>query len=110
MLVGTNGTPLAVREFDLKGGGSVVSELLEYDEDRHWFRYRILKTTLPLANYVGEMWVEPADDGHATVRWSAQFQRPVGSTDPDADDRATEGLVQAVFTAGLDNLHLLANG
>jgi mxaD protein len=107
MLVGQNGLPLAVREFDLKGGGNVISELLDYDETRRWFRYRILKTNLPLANYVGEMWVEPTPDGHATVKWSSEFQRPVGSSNPDADDRATEGLVQAVFTAGLDHLHIV---
>jgi mxaD protein len=110
MLVGTNGVPLAVREFDLKGGGFVISELLAYDEARRWFRYRILKTNLPLANYVGEMWVEPTTDGHATVKWSSEFQRPVGSSDVDADDRATEGLVQAVFSAGLDHLHVVTNG
>jgi hypothetical protein len=110
MLVGENGSPLAVREFQLKGGGFVISELLDYDEARRWFRYRILKTNLPLANYVGEMWVEAAGDGAATVKWSAQFQRPVGSAEPDADDRATEGLVGAVFSAGLENLHVLTGG
>jgi Polyketide cyclase / dehydrase and lipid transport len=53
MLVGENGQPLAVREFDLVGGGFVISELLDYDEARRWFRYRILKTNLPVSNYVG---------------------------------------------------------
>src|ERR1700712_4076060 len=44
MLVGANGVPLAVREFQLKGGGFVISELLEYNEAARWYRYRILKT------------------------------------------------------------------
>ena len=56
LLVGQNAKALAVREFQLKGGGFVISELLAYDEGRKWFRYRIIKTNLPLANYVGEMW------------------------------------------------------
>jgi Polyketide cyclase / dehydrase and lipid transport len=109
LLVGKNAEPLAVREFGLKGGGFVISELLDYDEARHWFRYRILKTNLPLANYVGEMWVEPAAQG-ATVKWSATFQRPAGSRDPEADDRATEALVQGVFSAGLEHLHVVTGG
>jgi Polyketide cyclase / dehydrase and lipid transport len=33
MLVGANGVPGAVREFQLKGGGFVISELLEYRDD-----------------------------------------------------------------------------
>ena len=37
LLVGEDGRPLAVREFQLKGGGSVISELLTYNEARKHF-------------------------------------------------------------------------
>ena len=104
MLVGENGTPLAVREFQVKGGGFVISELLAYDEDKRWFRYRIIKTNLPMRNYVAEMWVEPAADGGSVVHWSGQFQRPDDNPDPAQADRATEKLVQGVFKAGMENL------
>lgn len=107
LLVGENGKPLAVREFQLKGGGFVISELLAYDEGRKWFRYRIIKTNLPLANYVGEMWVKPAAGGGSVVHWTAKFQRPEENPKPDQDDAATEKLVQGVFKAGLDNLALI---
>ena len=60
LLVGENGKALAVREFQLKGGGFVISELLSYDEARKHFKYRILKTNLPLANYVGKVIVAHA--------------------------------------------------
>ena len=109
LLVGQNGKPLAVREFQLKGGGFVISELLAYDEGRMWFKYRIIKTSLPLANYVGEMWVKSAAGGGSVVHWSASFQRPEDAAKPDQDDAATEKLVQGVFKAGLDNLVVITS-
>jgi len=107
MLVGENGKPLAVREFQLKGGGFVISELLDYDEHKQWFKYRILKTSLPLHGYVGEMQVVPVGDDSATVLWSAHFQRPDDNPQSGQDDAATEQLVRGVFTAGLENLRVL---
>ena len=108
LLVGENGKPLAVREFQLKGGGGfVISELLSYSEARRHFRYRIIKTNLPLANYVAEMWVKPAAGGGSTVHWSASFQRPEEQAKADQDDAATTKLIQGVFKAGLDNIALI---
>ena len=107
LLVGERGAPLAVREFQVKGGGFVISELLEYEEEKRWFRYRIIKTNLPLSNYVAEMWVEPAADGGSLVSWSTAFQRPDGGGEPDEADRATERLVRGVVNAGLENLPTL---
>jgi Polyketide cyclase / dehydrase and lipid transport len=74
---------------------------------RAYVTHRILKTNLPVSNYVGEMWVEPGTGGQCVVRWKAQFQRPPGSVDPASDDRATEGLIAGVFQAGLDNLRVI---
>ena len=62
LLVGENNKPLAVREFQTIDGGFVISELLEYDEAKMWFKYRIIKTNAPMRDYVGEMQVVPADD------------------------------------------------
>lgn len=94
-----------MRELQLKGGGGfVISELLSYDEARKRFTYRIIKTNLPLANDVGEMWVKPAPGGGSEVHWSASFQRPEENAKPDQDDAATAKLVQGVFKAGLDNI------
>lgn len=107
LLVGERGVPLAVREFQVKGGGFVISELLDYEEEKRWFRYRIIKTNLPLSNYVAEMWVEPAADGGSIVSWSTAFQRPAGATEPDKADRITERLVQGVVESGLENLPAL---
>ena len=111
LLVGSNGKPLAVREFKLKGDPNsfVISELLAYNEARQWFRYRIIKTSLPMANYVAEMWVKPAAGGGSVVHWSATFQRGDESPKPDQDDAATEKLIQTVFKAGLDNIAVITS-
>jgi mxaD protein len=107
LLVGQNGKPLAVREFQVKGGAFVISELLAYDEAKRWFKYRIIKTNLPLASYVAEMQVKPAPGGGSVVLWSALFQRPEENARPDQDDAATTKLVQGVFKGGLDNIAVL---
>lgn len=104
LLVGENGKPLAVREFQVKGGGFVISELLAFEEEKRWFRYRIIKTSLPLRNYVAEMWVEAGVGGGSIVYWSAEFHPPGGDLDGDGAARSTEALVQGVFLAGLENL------
>ena len=110
LLVGKEGKPLAVREFQLKGGGGfVISELLAYHEAGKRFKYRIIKTNLPLASYVAEMWVKPTAGGGSTVHWSASFQRPEENAAPEQDDAATAKLVQAVFKAGLDNLAVITS-
>lgn len=75
--------------------------------DIRWTRCRIINTNLPLADYVGEMRVEPAAGGGSVVHGSAQFQRPEESAKPGQDDAATEKLVQGVFKAGLDNLAVI---
>ena len=104
LLVGENGKPLAVREFQTMDGGFVISELLEYDEAKMWFKYRILKTNAPLRGYVGEMQVVSAEDGHSVVIWSAEFHRPDEVPKPGQDDLATTEIVKGIFKAGLENL------
>lgn len=107
LLVGQDGKAMAVREFQLKGGGFVISELLTYNEARKRFTYRILKTNLPLANYVGEMWVTPAAGGGSVIYWTASFQRPEETAATGQDDAATTQLIQNVFKAGLDNIAVI---
>jgi mxaD protein len=107
LLVGEDGKPLAVREFQLKGGGFVISELLTDSEVRRRFTYTILKASMSLANYVGEMWVTPAAGGAAVGHWSATFQRPEENAQPNHHDAVTTKLVQGVFKAGLDNIGVI---
>ena len=101
MVIGENTRPGAVREFDVEGGAHVMSELLEYDEAKMYYKYRIIKTDLPLANYVATMQVVAGADGGSIVKWAGTFQRPDAA---GAEDAATQKLVEMVFAAGLGNL------
>ena len=107
MLVGENGKPLAVREFQTTDGGFVISELLEYDEAKRWFKYRIIKTSFPLRGYVGEMQVVPTDDGGSEVSWSAQVERP----DPEVGHEGPplEEMLHGIVRSGLDNLRVVVS-
>ena len=102
MLVGQNGEPLAVREFQIADGGFVISELLEYDEAGRRFKYRIIKASIPLRGYVAEMHVTPTADGGSVVAWSAQFEGP--------DEAMAKEIVHGVVKTGLDNLQVLLDG
>jgi mxaD protein len=108
LLVGEEGKPLAVREFQIKGGGFVISELLEYSEADMWFKYRIIKTDLPLKFYVAEMRVSGDGKGSAIVEWKADFEHPNLASATAEEKQQTYGLVQTVFRAGLENIQRLA--
>jgi mxaD protein len=109
MLVGTNGVPLAVREFQLKGGGFVMSELLEYREDAKWYRYSILKTNLPMKGYEAEMHVQATPDGGSIVTWRGQFQRAEENPPAGQDEAATMKMVQTIFRSGLENIEKITS-
>jgi len=102
------GKPLAVREFQIKGGGFVISELLECSEADMWFKYRIIKTDLPLKFYVAEMRISGDGKGSAIVEWKADFEHPNLASATAEEKQQTYGLVQTVFKAGLENIQRLA--
>jgi mxaD protein len=103
LLEGTNNEPMAVRELDLGDGAWLMSELLEWSAAQHRFRYRILKSPMPLVAYVAEMQVVPKSKG-CRVTWKGQFRRRAFTAAPGADDAAAMATVTAVFRTGLDNL------
>lgn len=103
ILEGVNNKPMAVRELDLGGGAWLMSELLEWNAAECRFRYRILKSPMPLVAYVAEMNVTPAPKG-CRVTWKGQFKRRALTPAPGADDATAMATVTAVFRTGLDNL------
>ncbi len=94
-----------VRRLSLVGGGSIVERLETIDEDEHLYRYSILESPLPVANYVAELRVRPGKEGEGcTIEWSSEFD-PKGA--PTAD--ATE-VIRGIYQAGFDNLKKLFGG
>lgn len=88
-----------LRRLTLAGGVSIVERLEKLDEDGQVYRYSIVESPLPVANYSAELRVKPNQDGTGcTVEWSSNFN-PVGASMEEASK-----VIQGVYQAGLDNL------
>lgn len=85
-----------MRTLSLKGGGEIVEELVERDEDDRSYTYRIIESPLPVANY--ESTIEVEDEGGTTIVWSGEFDAKGA---PDADAVA---VIAGIYQAGLDSL------
>jgi hypothetical protein len=88
-----------IRRLTLVGGGSIVERLEKMDKDGHVYRYSIVESPLPVANYTAELRVKPKEDGSGcTVEWSSDFN-PMGASMAEATQA-----IQGVYQAGFDNL------
>ena len=91
-----------LRRLSLVGGGSIVERLEKLDEKEQLYRYSIIESPLPVANYSATLRVKPSKDGKScSVEWSSDFN-PAGAS----MEEATKA-IQGVYQAGLDNLNKL---
>lgn len=86
------------RTLSLTGGGKIV-ETLEHVSDDEWtYKYAIVDSPLPVANYVATITVHPQDDGTSKLHWSSDF-----AADGAPETSAVE-TIQGIYQAGFDNL------
>ena len=91
-----------VRRLALAGGGTIVERLERIDDSERLYRYSIVESPWPVANYVAELHVRPDDDGTGcTAEWSSNFD-PKGVSTNDATQ-----FIQGIYQAGFDNLRKL---
>ena len=91
-----------VRRLALAGGGTIVERLERIDDSERLYRYSIVESPWPVANYVAELHVRPDDDGTGcTAEWSSNFE-PKGVSINDATQ-----FIQGIYQAGFDNLRKL---
>ncbi len=91
-----------VRRLTLVGGGSIVERLERVDDSEHLYRYSILESPLPVADYVAEIRVRQNEDGTgSTIEWSSEFKPKAASV-----QKATE-LIPGIYQTGFDNLKKL---
>ena len=91
-----------VRRLTLVGGGSIVERLERVDDNEHLYRYSILESPLPVADYVAEIRVRQNEDGTgSTIEWSSEFKHKDASV-----QKATE-VIQGIYQTGFDNLKKL---
>ncbi len=91
-----------VRRLKLLGGGTIVERLERSDDESFKYRYSIVDSPWPVANYVSELKVVKDDSGKGCrVEWSSEFE-PAGASASDA-----EQAVRGVYEAGLKNLRAM---
>lgn len=87
-----------LRTLTLKGGGTILEQLVEMNNDTMTLSYIILEGVLPVANYKSTLKVVPSGNG-ATYDWSGTFDAKEGV----ADEKSQE-VMTGVYTAGVDAL------
>lgn len=93
----------SVRRLSLIGGGTIVERLERIDDESFKYRYSIIDSPLPVANYVAELRVVKDDSGKGcSVEWSSEFAPAAGASVTDA-----EKAIRDVYDAGLNNLQTL---
>ena len=87
-----------LRRLNLMGGGEIVERLETIDEKDRLYRYSIVSSSLPVANYTATLRVCDDGKGNALVDWSSEFE-PAGAPELDAMKA-----VQGIYQAGFDSL------
>jgi uncharacterized protein YndB with AHSA1/START domain len=86
-----------VRMLDLAGGGSMSEKLETFDDKAHAYSYSIMRSPLPVSNYVSTLKVSEDGQG-STIEWSSEFS-PAGASEMDA-----KKVVERIYQAGFENL------
>ena len=94
----TGDAPGDQREAVTRDGHRQLERLRENDARRHYYRYVIESSFMPVRNYEAELRADPAGVGMTVVHWMADFDLTDGS------DRTTVPTVQEYFATGLEHL------
>jgi hypothetical protein len=87
-----------IRTLTLKGGGTIVERLVNWDKADHRYTYRIVKSPLPVKDYVSTIKVV-ADGSGSDVVWSGKYKAVKGTTDD-----AAKKIIDGIYKAGADAL------
>ncbi|SMD05564.1 Polyketide cyclase / dehydrase and lipid transport [Fulvimarina manganoxydans] len=91
------------RTLTLKGGGTIVEELVSRDDAAHTYTYRIVESPLPVANYESTISVSGEGDT-ATLSWSGTFDAA------NATDEEAENAIGGIYDAGIQAIAEKAKG
>ena len=85
----------STRALALVGGGTVDEKLTAYSAAKRSLTYTIMKSPLPVKNYVSTMTVSPTAGGKSLIKWSATFDAN------GADDAKAKEVIGGIYNAGL---------
>ena len=95
---GNGEQPGAIRIPESKDGHKQTERLREISPVRHFMRYDIVSSPMPIKNYVAELCVADNGDGSSTVVWGGDFQVT------SADEGKTVEKIQEFLSVGLESL------
>jgi mxaD protein len=98
LLQGNGQTAGAERLLTLGNGATITEDLVSLNNGAKSYTYKIVKSPLPIADYVSTIRVSPAADGKATVTWSSTFDAN-GASDEEAINT-----ISGIYDAGLNSL------
>lgn len=93
-----NGTGTKVgsrRLLTLGDGATILEALTSYSAAKTSYSYSILKSPLPVSNYVSTLTLKPVDEGHTLMKWTSTFD-----ANGVPDDKATE-IIGGIYDAGM---------
>lgn len=88
----------STRRLQLVGGAQILERLEEVSPTERLYRYSIIRSPLPISDYVSEIRVKDNGDGTSTVEWTSDFSVN------NANESDVVKTLQSVYQAGLDNL------
>jgi hypothetical protein len=81
------------RTLSLKGGGTIVETLENFDDANHAYTYTIISGPLPVANYHSTISVSPDPKG-SSLKWMGKYDAK-GASDADA-----KKVIDGIYDAG----------
>ncbi|HYG86594.1 MAG TPA: SRPBCC family protein [Azospirillum sp.] len=89
-----------IRNFSLKGGGTIRERLLTLSDYDYQCTYSILDSPLGVHNYIATLKLSPVTDGERTfAEWSADFD-----CDPGREAELADQIGRGVFQGAFDSL------
>ncbi len=85
------------RTLSLKGGGTIIEHLVRWNDKKHSYTYRIVKSPLPVDHYVSTIKVAPQGSGSVII-WYGKYDAKGAS---DAEAKKT---IDGIYKAGADSL------
>ena len=82
-------------------GGEIIEKLEDYNPENKMLKYSIVKSPLPVENYVSTMKVLALGDDQCKVEWMSTFDAK-GASDAEA-----KSAIEGIYSMGFDGLKKL---
>ncbi len=98
LVKGDGQSPGSLRLLTLGNGATITEKLVSHNDSAKRYTYAIVKSPLPVSDYVSTISVSPAANGKATVTWNSTFDAK------GAEDAEAVKTISGIYDAGLKNL------